>query len=193
MIVTGMSGAGKSSVLKFLEDINFFCVDNIPPVLIPKLAELCYEQNGEIERVAIGIDIRGGSLFKDLFNELSKMEKMGYRYDILFLDASDDVLIKRYKETRRSHPLSREGTIGDGIREERQILKEVKSKASYIIDTSQTLTRELKEQIDRIFLEERNFESLLITVRSASNTAFPLTATLCLTCVFCPIPSISRN
>ena len=145
VIVTGMSGAGKTSVLKFLEDINFYCVDNIPPALLPKFAELCYEQEGEIERVAMGIDIRGGRLFNDLFQVLSELQEKGYEYEILFLDASDDVLIKRYKETRRSHPLSRDGSIQEGIAKERAMLKEVKSKATYIIDTSQTLTRQLKD------------------------------------------------
>ncbi len=97
VIVTGMSGAGKTSVLKFLEDINFFCVDNLPPTLLPKLAELCYEQEGEIERVAMGIDIRGGKLFNDLFQVLSNLQEKGYEYEILFLDASNEVLIKRFK------------------------------------------------------------------------------------------------
>lgn len=98
VIVTGMSGAGKTSVLKFLEDINFFCVDNIPPALLPKFAELCYEQEGEIERVAMGIDIRGGKLFNDLFEVLSDLQHKGYEYEILFLDASDDVLINAIRK-----------------------------------------------------------------------------------------------
>ncbi len=166
VIVTGMSGAGKTSVLKFLEDINFFCVDNMPPALLPKFAELCYEQNGEIERVAMGIDIRGGKLFDDLFAELETLEEKGYHYEILFLDAADDVLIKRYKETRRSHPLSRNGSIQDGIRKERDILRDVKAKATYIIDTSQVLTRQLKEQINGIFVENKKYENLVITVQS---------------------------
>ena len=166
VIVTGMSGAGKTSVLKFLEDINFFCVDNIPPALLPKFAELCYEQEGEIERVAMGIDIRGGKLFNDLFEVLSDLQHKGYEYEILFLDASDDVLIKRYKETRRSHPLSKNGSIQEGIQKEREILKDVKRKATYIIDTSQILTRQLKEQINRIFVENQSYENLMITVQS---------------------------
>lgn len=166
VIVTGMSGAGKTSVLKFLEDINFFCVDNLPPALLPKFAELCYEQEGEIERVAMGIDIRGGKLFNDLFQVLFSLQERGYEYEILFLDASDDVLIKRYKETRRTHPLSKGGSIQEGIQKERAMLKEVKTKATYIIDTSQILTRQLKEQINRIFVENQNFESLVITIRS---------------------------
>lgn len=166
VIVTGMSGAGKTSALKFLEDINYFCVDNMPPALLPKFAELCYEQDGGFERVAIGIDIRGGKLFYDLFSVLFEMQENGYDYEILFLDASDSVLIKRYKETRRSHPLSRRGSIKEGISKEREMLREVKAKATYIIDTSNVLTRELKEQINRIFQDNEKFESLVITVCS---------------------------
>lgn len=166
VIVTGMSGAGKTSVLKFLEDINFFCVDNLPPTLLPKLAELCYEQEGEIERVAMGIDIRGGKLFNDLFQVLSNLQEKGYEYEILFLDASNEVLIKRFKESRRNHPLSRNGSIEEGIRKEREILKDVKARATYIIDTSQILTRQLKEQINRIFVENQSYENLFITIRS---------------------------
>ena len=162
VIVTGMSGAGKTSVLKFLEDINFFCVDNLPPALLPKFAELCYEQEGEIERVAMGIDIRGGKLFNDLFEVLSSLQEKGYEYEILYLDASDEVLIKRYKETRRSHPLSRNGSIQEGILKEREMLRDVKTKATYIIDTSQVLTRQLKEQINGIFVENKKHENLVI-------------------------------
>ena len=166
VIVTGMSGAGKTSVLKFLEDINFFCVDNLPPALLPKFAELCYEQEGEIERVAMGIDIRGGRLFNDLFEVLSDLQAKGYEYEILYLDASDEVLIKRYKETRRSHPLSRNGSIQEGIVKEREMLRDVKTKATYIIDTSQALTRQLKEQINGIFVENKKHENLVITIQS---------------------------
>ncbi len=166
VIVTGMSGAGKSSVLKFLEDINFFCVDNLPPALIPKFAELCYEQEGEIERVAMGVDIRGGKLFNDLFQVLFSLEEKGYQYEIIFLDASDHALIKRYKETRRSHPLSKKGSIEDGILLEREMLKEVKERATYILDTTNVLTRELKAQINRIFVENQHFDNLVVTVCS---------------------------
>ena len=151
---------------RFLEDINFFCVDNLPPALIPKFAELCYEQGGEIDKVAMGIDIRGGKLFSDLFSVLSILQGLGYDYEILFLDASEKTLIKRYKESRRSHPLSKGGSIAEGIAKERQMLEDVKKKATYIIETSHILTRELKEQINRIFLENQKFESLIITVCS---------------------------
>lgn len=166
VIVTGMSGAGKSTVLKFFEDMNFFCVDNLPPALIPKFAELCFEQDGEIDKVAMGIDIRGGKLFADLFKTLSSLKEGGYDFEILFLDASDTTLIKRYKETRRTHPLSKGGSIEEGIKKEREILQEVKKNATYIIDTSNILVRELKEQINHIFIENKKFESLIITVGS---------------------------
>ena len=166
VIVTGMSGAGKSTVLKFLEDINFFCVDNLPPALIPKFAELCFAKDSDIDKVALGIDIRGGRLFNDLFTGLDQLRESGYEYEILFLDADDKTLITRFKETRRSHPLSRGETLAFGIQKERKILENVRARATYIINTSNILTRELKEQINHIFLDDKSFESLLITVCS---------------------------
>lgn len=165
VIVTGMSGAGKSTVLKFLEDINFYCADNIPPMLLLKFAEL-FEQNGEMDKIALGVDIRGGKMFKDLFEGLKQLTDAGYEYEILFLDASDETLINRFKETRRSHPLSKKGSIEEGIKKEREILKDVKKKANYVVDTSKILTKELKEQINNIFVLNTGFEGLMITVCS---------------------------
>ena len=166
LIVTGMSGAGKSTVLKFLEDYNFFCIDNLPPALMMKFAELCYEKGWEIEKVAVGIDIRGGKLFDDFFNALEELNANGYDNKILFLDASDNVLVKRYKETRRLHPLSKGDTILAGITKERELLEDIKGKSDYIIDTSNILTRELKAQIKKIFIDNMDFENLMITVNS---------------------------
>jgi len=165
VIVTGMSGAGKTTVLKFFEDINYFCADNLPPALLLKFAEL-FKQGGEIDKVALGIDIRGGRLFTDLFEGLAQLTEHGYEYEILFLDASDKSLIKRFKETRRSHPISRDGSIEEGIIKERELLKDVKKKATYIIDTSNILTRELKETINKIFVLDESFNSLMITISS---------------------------
>lgn len=156
VIVTGMSGAGKSSSLKFLEDMGFFCVDNLPPFLISKFLD------SNLKRIAIGIDIRGGELFDDLFTNLEKLDS----YKILFLDAADDVLIKRFKETRRIHPLAKNGRVITGISQERKILQEVKSKADYIIDTSYMRTNELKEKINDIFIAQKKFDSMIINIIS---------------------------
>ncbi len=166
VIVTGMSGAGKSTVLKFLEDLGFFCVDNLPPSLISKFAEICFRPGSDIDRVALGIDIRGGKLFDDLFINLSDVETENYNYSILFLDAADNVLLKRYKESRRSHPLAKNERLITGIEKERELLSNVKEKATYIIDTSHILTRQLKEKISDIFIDNKYFDSLMITVLS---------------------------
>ena len=166
IIVTGMSGAGKSSVLKFLEDVGFFCVDNLPPFLILKFAQMYFEMSTQIKKVAIGIDIRGGKLFNDLFFNLEKIDKANYK--ILFLDASDNVLVKRFKETRRVHPIAKAKSerIIFGIKKEREILKKVKSRADYIIDTSFMKSNDLKEKINDIFVAQKKFDGLMINIIS---------------------------
>ncbi|WP_250277651.1 RNase adapter RapZ [[Clostridium] colinum] len=166
VILTGMSGAGKSSVLKFFEDIGYFCVDNLPPSLIPKFIELCDKPATEIEKVAIGIDIRGGKLFDDFFTYLSEMKNENHSFEILFLDCSDDVLLKRYKETRRSHPLAKGERLITGIIRERELLSDIRRKSDYIIDTSHILARQLKQKINDIFIENKEFDSLMINVLS---------------------------
>ncbi|NLL71124.1 MAG: RNase adapter RapZ [Epulopiscium sp.] len=166
VIVTGMSGAGKTTVIKILEDIGFFCVDNLPPALIPKMAEVCFNPGSQITQVALGIDIRGGDLFSELFAGLDSLKEKGYDYEILFLDASDEVLIKRYKETRRKHPLAQDDRLTVGIEKERAMLQEVKQKANYILDTTYILTRELKGEIQKIFLEGSKFDNLVINILS---------------------------
>ncbi len=166
VIVTGMSGAGKSTVLKFLEDYGYFCADNIPPGLLEKFAQICTCAGSQIERVALGMDIRGGRMFNDFSSGLKELEDAGFKARIIFLDASDEILITRYKESRRPHPLSLNGRIEDGIKEERKLLDTVKEKATYILDTSHILTRNLKEQIEKIFVDDKDFDSLMITVLS---------------------------
>lgn len=153
VIVTGMSGAGKSSTLKMLEDIGFFCVDNLPVALLDKFVQMTLDQTAKIENVALGIDIRSGESIKELEEKLEDVIKTGIQFEILFLNAEDRILIKRYKETRRNHPLSRDGRVEDGIAKEREAVTFLMERANYVIDTSQMLTRELKEEIDRIFLE----------------------------------------
>lgn len=166
VILTGMSGAGKSQAIKVLEDINYYCMDNMPPALLPNFAELCKESSKEVNKVAVVADIRGGFFFKELFNSLEILKNKGIKYRILYLDASDDELVKRYKELRRPHPLSATGTIIDGIQEERMLLKEVKQKSDYIIDTSNMKLGRLKEEIRSIFISGKISHNLSVTVMS---------------------------
>ena len=166
VIVTGMSGAGRGTSLKILEDAGYFCVDNLPISLIGKFAELIYSSTSEISKVALGLDIRSGKTLDELTSTLEKLTMAGYKYEILFLDASDEVLVKRYKETRRNHPLAQEGSIIEGIVQERKKLLFLKKQADYIIDTSSLLTRELKQELDKIFVQNQDFKNLVITVLS---------------------------
>lgn len=167
VIVTGMSGAGKSTALKMLEDAGYFCVDNLPIPLLEKFAQFITEGNsGSIQKVALGVDIRSGAAMEGLARALEEISMTGLEYEILFLEADDDVLIKRYKETRRAHPLAGSGRVENCIREEREKLKFLKAHADYILDTSQLLTRELKSELDKIFVKNQGFKSLMITVLS---------------------------
>lgn len=166
VILTGMSGAGKSQAINVLEDVNYYCMDNMPPALLPNFAELCNGSSKDVKKVAVVADIRGGFFFKELFNSLEILKNKGIKYRVLFLDASDDELVKRYKELRRPHPLSSTGTIVDGIHEERILLKEVKQKSDYIIDTSNMKLGRLKEEILSIFLNGKISHNLNVTVMS---------------------------
>lgn len=166
VIITGMSGAGKSTALKVLEDAGYFCVDNLPIALITKFADLIFTQSQEISKAALGIDIRSGQALEGLKKVLEEMTAKNYNYEILFLDAADEVLVKRYKETRRSHPLSIASRIERGIGLERERVEFLKEQADYILDTSQLLTRELKIEIEKIFIQDENFKNLFITILS---------------------------
>lgn len=166
VIVTGMSGAGKSSALKMLEDAGFFCVDNLPIQLIYKLVQLTYNGTEKFDKVALGVDIRSGQALEELDEVLERMKNDGYPYEILFLDAGTEVLVKRYKETRRNHPLSGLGRVEQGIEIEREKLEFIKKKADVILDTSQLLVRELKTQIDSIFVNDEKYNNFFITILS---------------------------
>ena len=166
VIVTGMSGAGKSTALNRLEDMGYFCVDNLPISLISKFAEMAYTPGSEIQRVALGVDVRSGEALGKLEDVLEGMAAASQKYEILFLDAADEVLVKRYKETRRTHPLARGGRVDRGIAQEREKLAFLKRHADYIIDTSKPLTRELNMELEKIFVEGREFKSLVVTVLS---------------------------
>ncbi len=166
VIVTGMSGGGKSTVQKMLEDMGFYCVDNLPVSLIEKFVELIAMPNGEISKVALGLDVRADQSFEDVTKVLAHLKEKGYQFEILFMDATDAVLIKRYKESRRVHPLSLDGRIEDGVRKERKILEEIRKASDWVIDTSNLLTRELKAELDRIFVRNEEYNNLMVTVMS---------------------------
>ena len=166
VIVTGMSGSGKLTAMKMLEDMGFFCVDNLPVPLIEKFIELANTPGSEITKVALGLDVRADQKFADAFKELERLKKNGLSYELIFMEASDKVLVKRYKETRRKHPLAGDGSIEEGIEKEREILKKVRKKADYVFDTSNLLTRVLKKELEKIFVEDAEYNSLIIRVVS---------------------------
>lgn len=166
VVVTGMSGGGKSTALKMLEDMGFYCVDNLPVSLIDKFVELIATPGSEITRVALGLDVRAGHSFMEASEIFKRQKEKGYQFEILYMDASDAALVKRYKETRRVHPLAAEGRVENGIQKERGLLACLKQDADYVIDTSNLLTRELKEELDRIFIKNEEYNSLMITLLS---------------------------
>lgn len=189
VVVTGMSGAGKRTAMKMLEDVGFYCVDNLPVPLIEKFMELVATPNGEINKVALGLDVRADQPFGDAQRVLNKLRENGYLFEILFMDAGDAVLLKRYKETRRMHPLSPNGRVEEGVNKEREILQETKQKADYVIDTSNLLTRELKEEIDHIFVRNEEYNSLMVTILSFGfKNGIPADADLVFDVRFLPNP-----
>jgi UPF0042 nucleotide-binding protein len=159
LILTGLSGAGKTEAIRCLEDIGYFCIDNMPPTLIPKFAEACFKTDGKIDRIALVIDIRGGEFFGDIYESLLYLKEHKYVYEILYLEASDEVLVKRYKESRRKHPLSPDGRVINGIHQERLLLKDIRHRADHVIDTSKLKQRELRDEIFKIYSEAGRIES----------------------------------
>ncbi|ABR50173.1 uncharacterised P-loop ATPase protein UPF0042 [Alkaliphilus metalliredigens QYMF] len=189
VIITGLSGAGKSQTVKSMEDFGFYCVDNLPPALIPKFAELCHQSQGVISRAALVIDIRGGMFFDDLFESLKELEHLGHQYEILFLDADDEVLMKRFKETRRSHPLNVDGSIENGITRERELLQELKDRASHIIHTTKLIPAQLKEELRNIYVEGNQMNNLMISIASFGfKHGIPLDSDLVFDVRFLPNP-----
>ncbi|WP_041424076.1 RNase adapter RapZ [Thermosediminibacter oceani] len=189
IIITGLSGAGRTLALRVFEDHGYFCVDNLPPALIPKFAELCSQSIRRINKIALVIDIRGGGFFDHLFESLKTLKSMGYTYEILFLDASDEVLIKRYKESRRRHPLALDRRIIEGINLERKKLDPLKANSDVIIDTSHKTPAQLKEEIVRRFIETEKEPGLLINIVSFGfKLGIPLDADLVFDVRFLPNP-----
>lgn len=189
VIVTGMSGAGKTVALKMLEDLGFYCVDNMPVQLMEKFVDLLRENPGEQENVAMGVDSRSGDELPQLQEVLDRWKMRKIPCQILFLDASDEVLIKRYKETRRNHPLAGNGRLDRGIAREREKIAFLKRQADYILDTSSLLTRELREELARIFSGGQPYENLFVTVLSFGfKYGIPVDADLVFDVRFLPNP-----
>ena len=189
VVVTGMSGGGKSTALKMLEDVGFYCVDNLPISLVEKFVELISMPNSEISKVALGLDVRSDQSFEDATRILGQLKQTGCSFEILFMEADERTLIKRYKETRRVHPLEPDGRVEDGVHKERKILENVRRLADYVIDTTHLLTRELKEELDRIFVQNEEYNSLIITVMSFGfKHGIPVDADLVFDVRFLPNP-----
>lgn len=189
VIVTGMSGAGKTIALKMLEDLGFYCADNLPIPLVEKFAELVLERKPKVKCAALGIDIRSGEELSQLDRIMKRWKAQEMAYEILFLDARDEILIKRYKETRRTHPLAGSGRIDKGIAKEREKLDFLKKEADYIIDTSKLLTKELRQELEKIFVENQDYNNLFITVLSFGfKYGIPMDADLVFDVRFLPNP-----
>ncbi|MFZ7101305.1 MAG: RNase adapter RapZ [Peptococcaceae bacterium] len=189
LIITGLSGAGKTQAVRSLEDLGYFCVDNLPPLLIPKFAELCTQSKGKVNKVALVIDIRGGQFFDDLFAALEDLKTMGINYEILFLEASNEILINRFKETRRRHPLNPDGGIIEGINLERERLQELRGRANKIIDTTELKPGQLKEEIQSLWGNSGKNQLLSITVMSFGyKYGIPLDTDLLIDVRFLPNP-----
>lgn len=188
LIVTGLSGAGKSQAIRVLEDMGYFCVDNLPPSLLPKFAELLNQPGGLIKKAALVVDIRGGEFFQDIFKVLDYLLSQ-VDVEILFLEASNETLVRRFKETRRRHPLSIQGEVLDGILEERKRLEELRGRANKVIDTSNLSNQELKNEIQQLFCMHEGHKKLSITVLSFGfKYGIPLDSDLVIDVRFLPNP-----
>ena len=189
VIITGLSGAGKSQAVRVLEDADYFCVDNLPPALVPKFVELCTQSGGKIKQAALVMDIRGGEFFNALTEALAYLRHHEWPHEVLFLEASDEALIRRFKETRRRHPLSGDGSILDGIRSERQALQELRGRADKVIDTTHLTPAQLKEEVQSLFLRQGQSPVLLVRVVSFGfKHGLPLDVDFVFDCRFLPNP-----
>ncbi|GAB2691383.1 RNase adapter RapZ [Paenibacillus thermoaerophilus] len=189
VIITGMSGAGKTIAVQCLEDLGYFCVDNLPPVLIPKFAELIEQSNGKVRNVALVIDLRGREFFQALSESLQVLKQHHtISFEILFLDATDDQLVQRYKESRRRHPLSPEGSPLEGIQAERRLLEELKGQATQVIDTSRLKPAELKAKLSARFTHLDSRRISLNIVSFGFKYGVPIDADLIFDVRFLPNP-----
>ena len=188
-VITGMSGAGKSLVVKQFEDMGFFCVDNLPPSLMPKIIDICRQSGGKMDNLALVMDIRGGELLNELIPGLRELDEMGISYKILFLEASDKTLVKRYKENRRSHPLAPEGRILAGLAQERVIIESIKNIATWVIDTSNFRVAQLREEIFRLVRDAEGFPGIIVSILTFGyKYGIPMDADLVFDVRFTPNP-----
>ena len=188
IIVTGMSGSGKTQTCRYLEDLGYFCVDNLPPVFIPKFVELCTHANSHFNRMVFVVDTRSREFFDDLVHVLDDMDKDNQDYEMLFMDAQDDVIIRRYKETRRRHPMAPSSRISDGVFKERKRLESVRAKATYIIDTSNLSKVELREKIHILFGNKDGDIMNIAVLSFGFKFGMPLDADMVLDVRFLPNP-----
>lgn len=189
VIITGLSGAGKTQAVRCLEDLGFFCVDNLPPALISKFAELCLQSEGKLRRIALVVDIRGGDFFDSTVEALEELERIGLAYRILFLEASDDIIVRRFKETRRRHPLAPQGRVIEGLAEERQRLENLRGRAHHIIDTSNFTPQELRHRVADLFTGEKAGGRMVVHLVSFGfKHGLPLDADLVVDVRFLPNP-----
>jgi len=189
IIVTGLSGAGKTNALKVLEDMGFFCVDNMPSVLLTKFADLCFQGNTEFNKVAVGIDIRGREFFHALVNALDYMTENNYRYEVLFMYADEGTLVNRYNFTRRMHPLATGGRIIEGIRKENEMLDDLKVRATYMLDTSQMQPKQMSEALHRLYGDDSATDKVKVNLLSFGyKRGMPLDADFVFDVRFLPNP-----
>lgn len=190
VIITGLSGAGKSNAIKCLEDLGYFCVDNLPTTLIPTFAELCAQSSRDIRQIALGVDVREGTYLAHLLETLDTLRAQGYRPEVLFLDAGDEVLVRRYHETRRRHPLAGEGNVLDGIRAERKALAHLREIADRIVDTSGLTVHQLKERLVEAYGQRAPGVSLVVSLISFGyKHGIPVDADLVFDVRFLPNPN----
>jgi UPF0042 nucleotide-binding protein len=189
VIVTGLSGAGKSQAVDCMEDMGYYCIDNMPPALIKDFINLSVQDRIKVDRAAFVVDIRGGEFFDDFKTSLCDLKKSGSKFKILFLEASDEVLIRRFKETRRTHPLSGPSNIIEGIRKEREKLSEIRALADYIIDTSTMRASNLKAEISSLLLSGKDTDVITMTISSFGyKNGMPLDADMVFDVRFLPNP-----
>ncbi len=188
LIITGLSGAGKTQTVNCLEDIGYYCVDNLPPALLTKFVELGVQSEGKIDKVALVIDARGGDFFHDLSRALGELEQDHIQYEILFLEASDEVLVRRFKESRRKHPLSGRWRLLEAIQIEKTMLEELRGQANVVIDTSNTTSRELREKLISLYSEQAISGFSINVVSFGYKMGIPLDSDLVIDVRFLPNP-----